>query len=94
MYDPTPAPSKAPRGRSRGLSSLSTFSLTHGHYDPSDMGWRDRLWLLGYRADRWLFKGIPYGYPLRAKVKITLQVRVCVGGSGGEAAGRHAYIYV
>lgn len=106
-----------PRQRSRGLSTLSSLSLMHGEYDPGEMTWRDRLWLLGYRwvwvgvmggwregwcdvevgvwadravltytrtnisfsmnrVDRWLFKGIPHGYPLRAKAKISLQVHI------------------
>lgn len=69
----------------RGSSILS--QLSGGFYSPGGgaggEGWRGRLWLWGWKFDRWMFKGIPPGYPLRAKVKITLQVRcsgaVCFG---------------
>lgn len=58
MYEPpmpsskgaqTAGPLHGKRRRSRGLSAMSAFSLTQGGYDPGEMMWEDRVWLLGYR---------------------------------------------
>lgn len=63
--------------RSRGSSVATQLALYGPHVaipPGTNLGWRDRVWLWCYRLERWMFKGIPPGYPLRAKVKITMQV--------------------
>lgn len=59
MYEPpmpsskrthtTTGPLNGKRRRSRGLSTLSAFSLEQEGYNPEEMMWEDRVWLLGYR---------------------------------------------
>lgn len=54
----TAGPLHSKRRRSRGLSTMSAFSLTQGGYDAGEMMWEDRVWLLGYR---WVYKKVKAG---------------------------------